>query len=119
MLPGRVCQDCHKQGGTGEPFVWTASGTVYPSPTALCDTGGVDGVTVDILDGMSGNVLISLTTNRSGNFYTSESLNSSTIRARISKGSAVQEMVIPSPSTACATCHQPGGEAGGRIYLPN
>ncbi len=116
MLPGRVCQTCHTQNGEAGRLIWTASGTVYPTGKSTCDTSGVDAVKVEILDA-AGHTLITLITNRSGNFFTSETLTTP-IRARITQGNVVREMAALQTITSCATCHQPGGAApGGRINL--
>jgi hypothetical protein len=116
MLPGRHCQACHTPGGQAGEFAWTASGTVFARPDASCDTGGLSGVKVEIADATN-LVVITLYTNRAGNFYTSEDRDFSKIRVRISKDDKVKEMVTFQPSADCPSCHYPGGAAGGRIFL--
>ena len=64
--------------------MWTAAGTVFDSPTAKCNTQGLPGVKVEISDSKR-KVLITLYTNRSGNFFTSEPIDFSAIVARVSK----------------------------------
>ena len=116
MLPGSLCQGCHGPGGIASNLTWTLSGTVLNSVDAPCNTGGVEDATVDIIDA-NDNVLITLNTNRSGNFFTSEDFNFKLVRARISKNGKVMEMQGLVGVTACASCHHPAGPAPGRIYL--
>ncbi|MFO0579054.1 MAG: hypothetical protein U1A78_34050 [Polyangia bacterium] len=116
MLPGRRCLACHKGAGQAGDLVWTAAGTVYASPSSACNTGGLDGVKVELAD-ETRRVLITLYTNRSGNFFTAEPLRYSRLIARVSKDGKVKEMQTPAPSGDCASCHLPGGAAGGRIFL--
>ncbi len=116
MLPGRHCQACHAASGQASLFPWTAAGTVYGGPTAPCDTGGLSDVKVEITD-ETDRVIMTLTTNRSGNFFTAETLNFKQVRARVSKGGKSQEMISFQPSADCGGCHYPAGVAGGRIFL--
>lgn len=116
MLPGRRCMACHKQSGQAGDLPWTAAGTVYASPSSACNTGGLEGVKVELAD-ETRKVLITLYTNRSGNFFTAEPLPFSRLIARVSKDGKIKEMQTPAPSADCASCHLPGGLAGGRIYL--
>lgn len=122
MLPGRNCNDCHKSGGQAGEYVWTAAGTVYPKRGVgmTCNTGGADGVLVELLD-MTDKVLARTTTNSTGNFYfTSGQFSSNAlIRARVSKsGLGTKTMVSPvSVAGGCAVCHQPSGAAGDRIFI--
>lgn len=116
MLPGRFCEACHSKNGQAAYRTWTASGTVYAKPDTSCNEGGLEGVTVELLDA-SDQVLITLTTNRSGNFFTAEDLGSRPFRARISKDGKVREMSGLQPTGGCAACHYPGGVAPGRIFL--
>jgi hypothetical protein len=116
MLPGRVCQACHVRGGQAGGLEWTASGTVYARPDAPCNEGGLEGVQVELLDEMN-RVILTLTTNRAGNFFTAEPIGAAGIRARLSKDGRVREMSGLQGTAACATCHRPGGIAPGRIYL--
>lgn len=116
MLPGRFCQACHVKDGQASYRTWTASGTIYDRPDASCNEGGLEGVTVELLDA-DDKVLITLTTNRSGNFFTAEDLGARSFRARISKDGKVREMYGLQPTGGCAACHYPGGVAPGRIFL--
>jgi len=116
MLPGRECIACHKVGEQAGGKVWTAAGTVFGSPVSHCNSAGLDGVKVELAD-QNRKVLITLTTNRAGNFFTAEKLLYETLIARISKDGKVKEMIQPVTDGNCPYCHRPGGAAGGRIYL--
>jgi mono/diheme cytochrome c family protein len=116
MLPGRVCQECHRPGGQARD-AWTASGTVYEDRGAACNGGGVVDARVELI-GMDGKVQVSMMTNSAGNFYTAQPLQFP-LRVRVSKGDRAEEMVSTMGITSCATCHQQPvqGGAPGRIYL--
>lgn len=116
MLSGWVCQACHGVGDGARGMPWTLSGTVFQSPTDACNPGGVDGVKVEILDD-SDSVVMTVSANKSGNFFSADGLGALNYRARITKGSTVREMNGMQTTTACAFCHQPSGAAGGRISL--
>ena len=116
MLPGRSCMACHRQGGQASGAVWTASGTVYGSGSSACNSGGLEGVKVELAD-ENRKILITLYTNRSGNFFTSEPIDFTGIIARVSKDGKFKEMQGLQPNAFCPECHYPGGVAGGRIYL--
>lgn len=120
MLPGRVCLNCHREGGqaTQPSLRWTIAGTVFSSASAGCNDGGVAGATVEILT-QSGSVQLTLKTNAAGNFY---SLTPVTfpLRARVSMaGKATQEMSTPQLSGSCASCHAKPGLSGapGRLFI--
>lgn len=119
MLPGRACQNCHKDGGQAPAadVRWTVSGTVYSSATAACNSGGVAGATVEILTA-SGSVQATLTTNAAGNFYTTQAVTFP-LRARVKKGAMTAEMSTPQANGNCASCHAKPGVSGapGRLYL--
>jgi hypothetical protein len=105
MLPGRACITCHAVGGQAEDLPWTAAGTVYDSPNSPCNTE-------------TRKVLITLFTNRTGNFFTAEPLKYNKLIVRVSKDGKVREMASALPSNAnCALCHYSGGPAGSRVYL--
>lgn len=123
MLPGRRCLECHQSGGQASRLPWTAAGTVYSSPTSDCNSGGVEGAKVEIIDSQ-GKVVITMMTNRSGNFFTAEPLGQLPVRARITKGNLLREMQqLQALPVDCASCHYPAGNGvpagpgGGRIYL--
>jgi hypothetical protein len=116
MLPGRRCEACHQKGSQAGRRVWTAAGTVYDRPDSPCNSGVVAGAKVEIAD-ETRKVLVTLYTNSRGNFYTSEPLRYTGIIVRVSKDGKVREMQGAMGSTDCASCHFPGGSAGGRVYL--
>lgn len=115
MLPGRNCLVCHSPDGQASRRVWTAAGTVYDSPDAECGKG-LAGVKVEIADA-NRKILITLTTNRSGNFFTSEPIDFRGIIARVSKDGKFKEMQGAMVNAYCPECHYPGGLAPGRIFL--
>lgn len=115
MLPGRQCLKCHKAGGQAKDEAYTAAGTVFGSGSAQCNPGGLSGVKVEILDA-AGAVVDTLMTGATGNFYTRKPLPAS-YRARVSKNGKSLEMVGPRADGDCASCHQPNGMAGARIFL--
>lgn len=116
MLPGHQCLTCHQAGGNASRFPWTAAGTVFKSANSPCNTGGAAGVEVKLAD-ETGLVLVTLVTNRTGNFYTREPLNFKQLRVEISKDGKKQVMAARPGANDCALCHRPGGVAGARIYL--
>lgn len=116
MLPGRRCAACHDKGHQAGNRVWTAAGTVYDRIDSPCNSGVVAGAKVEIAD-ETRKVLVTLFTNSRGNFYTSEPLRYTGIIVRVSKDGKMREMQGAMGSTDCASCHLPGGAAGGRVYL--
>lgn len=120
MLPGRDCLACHRSGGIAGEERLGAAGTVYAKPgiSAGCNSNGAAGVTVEILDGTNSTVLATTTTNEVGNFDFRQIAGASAIRARLRKGTLERTMVTPVPVTSgCASCHNPSGAAGDRLYL--
>jgi predicted small lipoprotein YifL len=119
MLPGRNCMSCHVSSAQAKDEPLGTGGTVYGARnTKTCNTGGVDGVTVDLLD-PAGNVVASTKTNAAGNFYfPPTATNFKNVSARVTKGSMTMKMTTPvDVSVGCATCHWATGNAGDRIYI--
>ena len=116
MLPGRQCMACHTKGGQAERRAWVVAGTVFDNLTAKCNTQGLEGVKVEIADSKR-KVLLTLYTNRAGNFFSAEPIDTTGIIARVSKDGKVKEMQGVMTSGDCIVCHRPGGVSGGRIYL--
>lgn len=122
MLPGRDCLACHRAGGQASGEAFGAAGTVYAKTGvgAACNSNGAAGVTVEILDSNATKVLASAVTNDVGNFeFNPNQLAGATqIRARVRRGAMERTMVSPvPPSLGCASCHNPSGSAGDRIFL--
>lgn len=115
MLPGRNCLVCHSPQGQASRRVWTAAGTVYANADDKCNQG-LAGVKVEIADA-NRKILITLTTNRSGNFFTSEPIDFRGVIARVSKDGKFKEMQGAMVNAYCPECHYPGGIAPGRIFL--
>lgn len=119
MLPGRNCQSCHVPSGQAAAYRLIISGTVFKSLSSPCNTGGVGGARIEILDGETSRVQTTLTSNAAGNFYTTDPITFP-FRARISKdGLAPREMTTPSSIGSCAACHQKEPKFGteGILYL--
>lgn len=117
MRPGEDCLSCHSDGaGRGAP-TWSLGGTVYPRADAAADEG-VAGVDVVISDA-EGGVLVKLTTNAVGNFYTAAPLPSEYRITLEYQGDSIA-MPCPPPAGLCNACHNdpPIGQAPGRIYIP-
>lgn len=143
MLPGRVCGACHRTGGQAMNSPWTLSGTIYPDAMALCDSGGVPNIGIDVLfaqDDPNGGYRMNevqpsgtLRTNSAGNFYTSAKFVAP-MRIRVydpndaTRAILMQTLVGQDPQTGATTrvdcnfCHYPGSPNlignNGRIYLP-
>jgi len=119
MLPGADCLACHNaEVMTGQappphgdsPFF--LAGTVYD--TALGGAGRAD-VIVKIYDVQG--IAVELTTNASGNFYSSQPL-APPYTAEIWAGKEVLVMETAVETGACNSCHRCDGEAGGKLYAP-
>ena len=118
MLPGWDCQACHKAGGEAEDVAWTVAGTVFQddAAAATCNAGGASGVKVEILDAMD-KVLLTMSTNSAGNFYSAEKIAFGQYRARVSKNGVVETMPDLQTATSCNGCHNPSVNNNGRITL--
>jgi hypothetical protein len=118
MLPGRNCLACHTDAGIASSWPWTVAGTVFAAPDAPCD-GGIGGVSVQLI-GPGGQVVLTLATNLSGNFYSSEALPDTPLTARLSQGTTTMEMTHARQVMDCNRCHyqDSGAQVPGRLYLP-
>lgn len=116
MLPGRICDDCHRPDGEATS-TFTAAGTVYASATGPCNEVGLPDVLVEIL-GLDGVVQTTMTTNAAGNFSTAAAIELP-MRVRLSKADKTAVMTSAMETASCATCHQSDPESGapGRVYL--
>ena len=109
MLPGADCLSCHTGG---EPGRFTVGGTVF---TDLDGTEQASGVTVTIRD--ANDDVVSLESNRVGNFYSSASF-AFPITASVGANGATLEMASAVSTAACNSCHQCDGAAGGKLHAP-
>jgi len=100
--PGTNCRDCHG---------FTYAGTVYSTGTS---STGLSGVTITIHDA-GGDIV--LTSNSTGNFFTSAGSPSSGFKVTVSAGNASETKGLSVTSGGCAasSCHIPGKQ--GRIYV--
>lgn len=116
MLPGRICNDCHRENGEARS-IFTAAGTVYAAREGDCGDPGLEGVLVEILD-LDGAVQATMTTNAAGNFFTTEAIELP-MRVRLSKDDKTAVMTSAMESASCGTCHKSEPESGapGRVYL--
>lgn len=116
MRPGWNCNatGCHFPLGQTKPPPWSAGGTVFLD--RMSDPNdGVKGAVVTLTDEEGKEV--SLTTNEAGNFYTLEKLVGP-LRVSLSYDGRTIRMPGTAPAGSCNFCHQPLGDAKGRIYLP-
>ncbi|MBL8633708.1 MAG: hypothetical protein JNM40_10825 [Myxococcales bacterium] len=119
MLPGRNCLACHVSGGQADHEAFGTAGTVFGARNSkTCNTGGVSGVTVELLD-TAGKVVASTTTNSVGNFsFPPNATNFKNVSARVTKGTmSVKMNSAVDVSVGCANCHWASGIAGDRIYI--
>lgn len=117
MRPGENCLSCHGSGGkAAKDAQFTLAGTIFSSATAGTDQG-LDGVKIDITD--SAGKSVSLTSNRVGNFFTSQAVTFPLKSVKVSKNGKEASMGSQVSSGGCASCHsQPSsGGAPGRLYL--
>ncbi|MFZ9520905.1 MAG: hypothetical protein ACO3A4_10550 [Silvanigrellaceae bacterium] len=117
MSPGENCLSCHGSGGkAAKEAQFTLAGTVFSAATSSTDQG-LEGVKIDITD--SAGKAISLTSNRVGNFFTSQAISYPLKTVKVSKNGKEASMGTQVSSGGCASCHaQPAaGGAPGRLYL--
>jgi len=115
MHPGGDCIDCHAGGG-GPRF--TAAGSVMDAWHEPDDCFGMQGVAVEIL-GADG-ATTRLTTNETGNFYTSDAIATPYTAKLIGADGATREMFTAQTDLDCMHCHTAAGANGapGRIGHP-
>lgn len=113
MKPGQDCISCHRKGGEAEAYSFSAAGTVFPKINSI-SAEGVQGVKVLLKDALGKE--LALTTNASGNFYTSESLTPPIAASLEYNGKKVAMFdsksphqiyadVSKSPGLGCNGCH--------------
>jgi len=116
---GEECVGCHTPGKKAGRWPFTAGGTVYRTP-GDDPVPGLAGVRVTIADA-KGKVL-RLTTNRAGNFWTTEPLAFPVAVELQREGSDRKAAVRSGPCAAgeCHACHARPGKSGapGRLYAP-
>ena len=118
MDPGRACLTCHQQQG-GPRFA--VGGTVYPTAHEPDQCVGLAGITVVITD--KNGTVTSLTTNSSGNFYSSSRSGTITppFSAKVTNAQgATRAMSGTITAGDCNSCHTETGANGapGRIMAP-
>ncbi|NOY93069.1 MAG: hypothetical protein GXP55_17940 [Deltaproteobacteria bacterium] len=115
MRPGGDCMDCHARNG-GPRF--TVAGSVMDAWHEPDDCFGMQGVTVEIT-GADG-VVTRMTTNETGNFYSSDSIAVPYKAKLTGADGSVREMLAPQTDLDCMSCHTQGGANGapGRIGHP-
>ena len=106
---GQDCQQCHREGGSGEGVV-TVAGTVYRA------AGGtpLPGALVEIRDAEGAAVVVELQVDARGNFYTTRAVNwgeGRTIVVRDEQNSATKPFLLDVGD--CNRCH----DSGQRIVL--
>ena len=118
MHPGSDCIACHASG-EGPRFL--VAGTVYQKLDEPIDCYGVEGAVVRLTDAKG--KLITLTTNRAGNFMlrTRGNVIAMPFTAKVMFKGKERAMATPQSAANCAGCHTAKGAAGapGRIILPS
>jgi hypothetical protein len=100
MSPGSNCIDCHRG--------FTAAGTVFASGDAPT-TAGVAGATVKLTDSsVPTPKVVTLVTNDTGNFFTSERLTMPLQVVITYKDNVAIMPYAANADGACASCHAPG-----------
>lgn len=98
MRPGEACLSCHGEGGPAGHDL-TVAGTLFTDGTG---SQGLEGSTIRLYDD-NGALLIELTTNSVGNFYTAEPV---TFPASVEVDcGATATMGSPAGSGNCNSCH--------------
>ncbi|GEJ59329.1 hypothetical protein [Anaeromyxobacter diazotrophicus] len=116
---GEECVGCHTPGKKAGRWPFTAGGTVYR--TAGDDPApGLEGVQVTIEDARG--KVVRLSTNRAGNFWTSEPL-AFPVAVELQREGAERKASVrrgPCASGECDACHARPGKHGapGRLYAP-
>lgn len=111
MMPGEPCLSCHTGKDDAPRFGF--AGTVYDSGDQGTRCFGVGGIEVIITD--ANGVEHRLTSNRAGNFYSTEAI-AVPYRARLVINGADIPMTAPQTNGDCNGCHRSGGAAGLRIF---
>lgn len=119
MHPGGDCIGCHRSEDEGPRYA--LAGTVMSSIDDETDCVGVGGVQVDVLDN-TGAVALSITSNESGNFFSSSALAADALpyTIRLTRDGRTSTMATPQTELNCVLCHGATGASGspGRIIAP-
>ena len=111
---GKNCMSCHN--GTNA-FAFSIAGTLYDSMKTNVYVGGI----VEIYTGSNGQgtLIISLVSDKNGNFYTTEQVDLSSGVYPSVKNTIGMMAHMPQPTTsgACNSCHTQGGIAP-PIWVP-
>lgn len=105
MLPGTDCLECHREGGDANtPF--TVAGTVFESTSCK---RGVENAIVRVTD--STGVMLELTTDEVGNFFSGESLVVPLVFS-VEVAGVVRTMETAIDEGSCGSCHVDGSALG-------
>lgn len=116
MRAGQNCLRCHASNGEARNKPFSFGGTIFPAAdSGLCD--GVEGVTVRVTD--SKGKVVTVTSNRVGNFWSAEPLTPP-LSMEAERGGRVTKMPVTAPTGGCALCHSwpDAVSASGRIRAP-
>jgi len=113
MEPGGDCISCHRDEGPR----YTVAGTVMGAATDSDTCVGVPDVTVELTD--ANGVVLTLTANSVGNFFTRQAV-AMPYTARVLSGGKERKMVAAQTDGDCASCHTDEGANGapGRVLAP-
>jgi hypothetical protein len=118
MHPGMDCIGCHATAGEGPAL--EVAGTLYADATSPNDCGGVEGVTVTIIDAQG--VQFDLTSNAAGNFFleTLRGRVATPYRASVTRNGVTHEMITEPTERSCNVCHTADLTSGqpGRVLAP-
>jgi hypothetical protein len=116
---GDECVGCHRPGKKAAEWPFTAGGTTYGTPTDGASPG-LGGVLVTLTD--AGGKVVTLRSNRAGNFWTAEKLTFPVAVVVRREGSERRREVARGPCSAgtCNGCHTvpPQNGAPGRLWAP-
>jgi hypothetical protein len=113
MLPGANCLACHTSDG-GDPRApdWGAGGTIFVGPSG---TRALDGAKITVTD--SKGKQVTMTSNKTGNFYTPIALVPP-INAEVEVDGETISMAAPADNAGCNSCHRCDGEALAKLHGP-
>jgi hypothetical protein len=117
---GEECVGCHRPGKKAAEWPFTAGGTTYGTSTDAASPG-LGGVAVTLTDS-TGKVL-TLRSNRVGNFWTSEKLAFpvAVVLQRVGSERSRAVAIGPCSEGTCNGCHTvpPRNGAPGRLWAPH